>query len=159
ARVESDPQLRGMLVTPDQRAAIVVLDFWEGPQSHEIARRVVDLMDQFRDRPVDIYAAGEPMMALSGLDQSAWMARRIPFVFLVISRMLLVSFGNLQGMVIPMLTAVLSTVWALGLMGHTGIVIDSWNVAVPILLIAIAAAHSAQMLKRYVEEVARTGDN
>ena len=29
----------------------------------------------------------------------------------------------------------------------------------PILLIAIAAAHSAQMLKRYVEEVARTGDN
>jgi predicted RND superfamily exporter protein len=62
-------------------------------------------------------------------------------------------------MVIPMLTAVLSTVWALGLMGHTGIVIDSWNVAVPILLIAIAAAHSAQMLKRYVEEVARTGDN
>ena len=29
----------------------------------------------------------------------------------------------------------------------------------PILLIAVAAAHSAQMLKRYVEEVARTGDN
>src|SRR5262249_14708581 len=32
-------------------------------------------------------------------------------------------------------------------------------VAVPILLIAVAAAHSAQMLKRYVEEVVRTGDN
>ena len=29
----------------------------------------------------------------------------------------------------------------------------------PILLIAVAAAHSAQMLKRYVEEVVRTGDN
>jgi predicted RND superfamily exporter protein len=38
-------------------------------------------------------------------------------------------------------------------------VIDSWNVAAPILLIAVAAAHSAQMLKRYVEEVVRTGDN
>lgn len=159
ARVESDPQLRGMLVTPDQRAAIVVLDFWEGPQSYEIAQRVLALIDQFRDRPVDIYAAGEPMLALSDIAQSALIGRRIPLVFLVISLMLLASFRNLQGMLIPMLTAVLSTVWALGLMGHTGIVIDTWNVAVPILLVAIAAAHSAQMLKRYVEEVQRTGDN
>jgi predicted RND superfamily exporter protein len=158
-RVESDPQLRGMLVTPDQRAALVVLDFWEGPESYEIAQRVLAMMDEFRDRPVDIYAAGEPMLALSDLGQSAVMGRRIPLVFVVISLMLLVSFRNLQGMFIPMLTAILSTVWALGLMGHTGIVIDTWNVAVPILLVAIAAAHSAQMLKRYVEEVARTGDN
>jgi predicted RND superfamily exporter protein len=159
ARVESDPQLRGMLVTPDQRAAIVVLDFWEGPESYEIGQRVLALIDQFRDRPVDIYAAGEPMLALSDLGQASVMGRRIPLVFAVISLMLLVSFRNLQGMIIPMLTAILSTVWALGLMGHTGIVIDAWNVAVPILLVAVAAAHSAQMLKRYVEEVARTGDN
>jgi uncharacterized protein len=27
AKVESDPQLRGMLVTPDQRAAVLILDF------------------------------------------------------------------------------------------------------------------------------------
>src|SRR4029450_11198228 len=159
ARVEGDPQLRGMLVTPDQRAAVVVLDCWEAPESHEIAQRVLTLIDQFRDRPVDIYAAGEPMLALSDIAQSTLIGKRIPLVFVVISVMLLVSFRNVQGMVIPMLTAILSTVWALGLMGHTGIVIDSWNVMVPVLLIAIAAAHSAQMLKRYVEEVQRTGDN
>src|SRR4030095_15370865 len=148
ARVESDPQLRGMLVTPDQRAAVVVLDFWEGPESHEIAQRVVTLIDQFRDRPVDIYAAGEPMLAFSDIGQSALMGKRIPLVFVVISLMLLASFRNLQGMLIPMLTAVLSTVWALGLMGHTGIVIDTWNVAVPIPLVAIAASHSAHTLQR-----------
>src|SRR4029079_17054004 len=69
------------------------------------------------------------------------------------------SFRSIQGMFIPMLTATLSTIWGLGIQGHTGIAIDSWNAAVPILLIAVAAAHSAQMLKRYVEEVVRTGDN
>ena len=42
------------------------------------------------------------------------------------------------------MTATLSTVWGLGLMEHTGIAIDSWNMAVPILFIAIAAAHSPQ---------------
>ena len=54
-----------------------------------------------------------------------------------------------------LLTAALSTVWALGAMGLQGLVIDTWNVAVPILVIAIAAGHSAQMLKRYTEEVER----
>ena len=45
---------------------------------------------------------------------------RIPLTFLVIALMLLLSFRNLQGMLIPMLTAALSTIWGLGLMGHTG---------------------------------------
>lgn len=159
ARVEADPQLAGLLVTPDQRAALVMLDFWQRGASGELAERVLALRASFADRPVDIHFAGEPMLALTDLEQASTMVGRIPLTFLVIALMLFVSFRNLQGMLIPMLTATLSTIWALGLMGHAGIPIDTWNAAVPILLIAVAAAHSAQMLKRYVEEVARLGDN
>lgn len=159
AKVEADPQLAGLLVTPDQKAALVLLDFWHRGPSGELARRVLALRDRFADRPVDIYLAGEPLLALSDLEQTSAIAGRIPFTFGVIAIMLFLSFRNLQGMLLPMLTATLSTVWALGLMGHVGIPIDTWNAAVPILLIAVAAAHSAQMLKRYVEEVVRLGDN
>jgi uncharacterized protein len=157
--VESDPQLRGLLVTPDQRAALLIMDFWDGPPAIEIAGRVIGLGEKFAGRGVDFYFAGEPIVALMDIEQSREVALRIPIAFGVISLMLLVSFRNLQGMVIPMLTAALSTLWGLGLMGYTGQVIDAWNVAVPILLIAIAAGHSAQMLKRYIEEVERLGDN
>jgi hypothetical protein len=159
ARVESDPQFRGMLVTPDQRGAVLVIDFWDGNAAIDITHRLLALRDQFRDQPVDIYFAGEPIVSLIDVEQSREVAWRIPISFLVIAVMLLVSFRNLQGMLIPMLTAVLSTLWGLGLMGHTGLVIDTWNVATPVLLIAIAAGHSAQMLKRYIEEVERLGDN
>jgi predicted RND superfamily exporter protein len=159
ARLESDPQLRGMLVTPDQKAALVMLDFWSDEDNKELAHRALTLAERHTDAPVDIHLAGEPMLALMDVEQTASMARRIPITFLVIAVMLLVSFRSVQGMLIPMLTATLSTLWALGLMGHTGIAIDSWNAAVPILLIAVAAAHSAQMLKRYVEEVERLGEN
>jgi predicted RND superfamily exporter protein len=157
--VESDPQLKGMLVTDDQKAAMVVLDFYDGVEQPVTAQRVLALLDGFRGRGVDLWVAGEPMAALTNLEQSAFVQQRIKLTFLVIGVMLLVSFRSLQGMVIPMLTAMLSCLWALGLMGHTGIAVDSWNVAVPILLVAVAAAHSAQMLKRYVEEVVRLGDN
>src|SRR5205809_4953516 len=99
------------------------------------------------------------MFALTNLEQSKEVAWRIPFTFLLIALMLLLSFRSVQGMLVPMLTATLSTLWGLGLMGYTGIVIDGWNVAVPILLIAVAAAHSAQMLKRYAEEAEHTRAN
>src|SRR5262245_32123471 len=35
ARLESDPQLKGMLVTPDQRAALLLVDFWDGVPAQE----------------------------------------------------------------------------------------------------------------------------
>jgi len=159
ARLEDDPQLRGVLVTPDQRAALLMLDFWEGVSAQDAFTRTTSLVEPFRDRPLDFYFAGNPMFMQTDQDQSREIAWRIPFTFLVIAGMLLLSFRSVQGMLVPMLTATLSTVWGLGLMGYSGIVIDGWNVAVPILLIAVAAAHSAQMLKRYGEEVERSHDN
>ena len=159
ARVEADPQLNGMVVTPDQQAAALVIDFWDGKSGYERAQQVLGLAAGFRDQPVDFYFAGEPIVAITDVEQSREVGLRIPVTFLVIAIMLLVSFRNLQGMLIPMFTAALTTVWGLGLMGHTGLVIDTWNSAAPILLIAIAAGHSAQMLKRYIEEVERLGDN
>src|SRR5439155_727565 len=159
ARLDDDPALRGLLVTPDQRAALVFLDFYEGVSGQDVFARTASLAEPYRDRPLDFYFAGEPMFVMASLEQSREVAWRIPLTFLVIAAMLLVSFRSVQGMLVPMLTATLSTLWGLGLMGWTGIVIDGWNVAVPILLIAVAAAHSAQMLKRYGEEVERRRDN
>ncbi|HWP64316.1 MAG TPA: MMPL family transporter [Candidatus Limnocylindria bacterium] len=160
-KLESDPSLAGLLVTPDQRAALVILDFYtrEGVEHDQLARSALSLAKPFADRPVDFHFAGEPMLAFTNLEQMQWMQRRIPWTFGVIALMMLLSFRSLQGMFIPMLTGTLATVWALGFMGHAGIPIDTWNAAVPILLIAVAAAHSAQMLKRYIEEVARLRDN
>jgi hypothetical protein len=159
ANVDDDPQLRGMLVTPDERAALVLVDFWDTATGHQVYERTASLAAPYRDQPIDFYFAGEPMALLNDFDQSREVAWRIPLTFLVTALMLLISFRSLQGMFVPMLTATLSTVWGLGFMGYTGITIDGWNVAVPILLIAVAAAHSAQMLKRYGEEVERSHDN
>ena len=44
-KLESDPSLAGMLVTPDQRAALVILDFYtkEGVQHDQLARTALGL--------------------------------------------------------------------------------------------------------------------
>src|SRR5262249_28200182 len=105
AKLEDDEQLRGLLVTPDQRAALVFLDFWDSAPHEQVFERVRGLVDAYRDRPVDFYFAGEPVFAVSELDQSREIGWRIPLTFLVIAAMLLLSFRSVQGMLVPMLTA------------------------------------------------------
>lgn len=159
AKVGSDPHLRDMLVTPDQRAAVLILDFWDAGEGDALMQRVLKLADRLQGRAIDFYMAGEPVIRLTEVEQAREMGLRLPLIFVIIALMLLLSFGNLQGMAIPMLTAALSTTWGLGFMGHSGLVMDTWALATPILVIAIAAGHSAQMLKRYIEEVERLHDN
>lgn len=160
AKLESDPQLKGMLVTNDQKVALVIVDFWgDKHQAGVLADRIRSLAAKHADGPVKFLYAGEPMLSEIDLAQAQQVGNRIPITFLVIALMLLISFRNVQGMVLPMLTAILSVTWAFGMMGYAGIAIDAWNGSVPILLVAIGAAHSAQMLKRYVEEVERLHDN
>src|SRR5262249_40909343 len=60
-----------------------------------------------------------------------------------------------QGMFVPLITAIMGVVWALGLMGLIGAPMDPWNIMTPILLLAIGAGHSVQILKRYYEEYNR----
>ena len=65
------------------------------------------------------------------------------------------AFRTLQGMIVPLVTAIMGVLWALGLMGLVGAPMDPWNIMTPILLLAIGAGHSVQILKRYYEEYAR----
>ena len=103
-----------MLVTPDEQPALVVVDFWQSVSGHEVFERTTSLAEPYRGRPLDFYFAGEPMASIMEEEQSREIAWRIPLTFLVTALMLLFSFRTLQGMMIPMLTATLSTVWGLG---------------------------------------------
>ena len=85
--------------------------------------------------------------------------RRVALLFLLALAMIgylhYRAFRTLQGMIVPLVTAIMGVIWALGLMGLIGAPMDPWNIMTPILLLAIGAGHSVQILKRYYEEYAR----
>src|SRR5262249_1759993 len=45
-----------------------------------------------------------------------------------------------------------------GLMGLLGVPLDPFNTTTPILILAVAAGHAVQILKRFYEELDRSGD-
>jgi predicted RND superfamily exporter protein len=58
-------------------------------------------------------------------------------------------------MLLPMVTGILSVIWSLGLMALLGVHMDPLNTTTPILVLAVAAGHAIQILKRYYEEYNR----
>jgi predicted RND superfamily exporter protein len=159
ARVMGDPLYRGGLVTEDERMALVLADFWPNADAEAVGRDVSRLLDRFRSPAYELHATGEPVVRAAEHAYIQTAPRYLVAAIAVMMLVLLASFRTWQGMLLPLLTGVLSSTWGLGLMAATGVPLGIWNQSVPTLVVIVAAGHSAQMLKRYYEELDRTGDN
>jgi uncharacterized protein len=112
-----------------------------------------------RDANTEVHLGGLPI-ALAFLEKDALEMNQVvfPIAVAVVVLVLLGAFRSLQGVLIPLLTASLSVIWALGAMAIFRIPLDPWTQTLtPILIVAIAAGHSIQILKRYYEELVRNG--
>ncbi len=158
-QVLGEDLFRKALISADQRATIVAADFFDGPTSEEITAGLAGLADRYTTPDVRVYFTGGPVLLDMFNRYLFHVWRRFLVAFAVIAAVLYLSFGTLQGMLIPLLSGGLSTFWALGIMGWLGIPLDMWNNMTPILVMAVTAGHSTQLLKRYYEELATTSNN
>ncbi|HSA21479.1 MAG TPA: MMPL family transporter [Myxococcota bacterium] len=161
-RVRSNDLVHGLLVSADEKMTLVIIDFssTEKPGGFAgIHRRVSEIIEPEQDTNTAIHLAGLPIQLHQMEVYSERMKYVFPLALLVIALLLYGVFRTVQGMIIPLLTAILSVVWGLGIMGLIGWALDPFNVMTPILILAIGAGHSVQILKRYYEEFHRLRDN
>ncbi len=162
ADLEANPLFTNAVISPDGRAAQIIAEFTVGaelPDYPALERAVRAIADAERDEQTLIAVGGLPI-ALSWLavysERIAWI---FPVVVFLIGLLHYHAFRTLQGFFIPLVTALLAVVWSLGIMGLRRAPIDPFSAATPILVLAIAAGHSVQILKRYYEEFNRLHDN
>jgi uncharacterized protein len=158
AAVASMPVYHNALVSPDYKAAAVVADFTQDERSPNfiaLNQEMHRIVDAERDAEVDIYLGGITVIGESADRQFLKMPMFFGAALLVILLVQYWSFRSVQGMVLPMLTGILSVLWSLGLMGVLGVHLDPLNTTTPILVLAVAAGHAIQILKRYYEEYGR----
>lgn len=157
-RVQRNTIYANSLVSPDHRATAVIADFkldYSKPNYEPLMAKIRAIMDKERTPEIDLYAAGLPV-------DFGWFEHnmmQMPMFFgaalLIIMAIQYLSFRSFQGMALPIVTALLSVIWALGLMGLSGVHMDGLNTTTPILIMAVAAGHSIQILKRYYEDFHR----
>ena len=157
--VKKNPVYLNSIVSTDMRTAAILVEFKEGPGGFRaIMDKVGSVVDRERDPRVEINVGGIPSFLARIEDYSERMAYLFPIAILVLSLVLFEAFRTKQGLILPLVTAGLAVAWGVGVMGASGIPMDVFNAATPILILAVATGHAVQLLKRYYEEYYRLRD-
>jgi len=151
--------IRGFYLSPDDKAATIYAGFWEeGTDLRMLFKRVQEIKRQETDENTNIYITGYPMLY-------AWIMHYYPMILMVIgitaaaiALLLWFYFRTIQGVLIPLFSGVLSTVWALGFAALFGFNLDPLVLVVLVLITARVLSHSVQSMERYHEEYYRQGD-
>ena len=150
--IDNNPVYDGVLISKDRKTAAVVTEVKSNPLGFgAIERDVRAAIAPFADESVELMVTGQPIF-LSALEHfSDRMGFLLPIALLVIGLLHFEAFRTIQGLVLPLVTALLAVVWSLGIMTWFGMQLDPFSNVTPILIIAVAAGHAVQILKRYYE--------
>jgi uncharacterized protein len=144
------------LVSQDRTLASITFSVDVGPKGfREVMDKVQAVLDKAQTGQVKIISSGTAVFFANVERFSARMAVLFPIALVLIGLIHLEAFRTWQGLYLPLLTAILAVVWSLGIMGAAKVSMDAFNATTPILILAVAAGHAVQILKRYYEEYER----
>lgn len=151
-KVEADRLLKENLVSRDGTATVIVVEFDDRLNDKQIFAVLEEILQPERDASVRFALAGAPVLRAWLAKYTALIGILLPLAVVVIGLVHFEAFRTVQGMVLPLVTAILSVVWSLGIMGLSGYPMDTWSAMTPVVILAVAAGHAVQILKRYYEE-------
>ena len=150
----------GGLVWFDSKKTLISADFFDDEIEYsKVFKELIRIQAKYEDDNHILSMAGEPLH-LGYVDSYVGSVMRIMLITLVVMLFLfLFYFRSLRGMFIPIIASIISAVWGGGIMVLFGFNLDPLVMVFPFLVAAMAACHSVQVIKRYVEECAGTDDN
>lgn len=157
--LDTNPLYQGTLVSQDHKVVSVTFAISAGQGGfRQIMDQVQAVTDQNARPGVVITASGTPVFFAQVERFAQRMGFLFPIALILIGLIHFEAFRSIQGLVLPLVTAVLAVVWGLGIMGTANVPMDAFNATTPILILAVAAGHAVQILKRYYEEYDRLGN-
>lgn len=164
-RVMGQKLVRGYLVSDDGKITAVAADLDDLDPRPELGNQILtkrfeEVIAPYRHSDqVNVYLSGWPIFQTALDKYTMGILQLLGVAVLVIGLVHLEAFRTFQAMVLPLVTAVLSVTWAMGFLGWTSFPLDAWASLAPFLILAVAAGHAVQILKRYYEEFRRLGEN
>ena len=148
-----NPMLYGPVVAKDFKATLITADFQPEVEARTIFQELSRIVEPLQDANTDILITGRPIL-------EGWMYRYLPrmaAVFLVtIAVMVLllgVAFRSKRGVILPVCSAFMATVWGMGMLVLCGYSLSPTTILIPFLISALEVCHSIQFIKRYYEEL------
>jgi len=151
--IVNNPMLYGPMVAKNFKATLITADFQPEVEARTIFQELSRIVEPLQDANTDFFVAGRPIL-------EGWMYRYLPrmaAVFLVtIAVMVLLlaaAFRSKRGVILPVCSAFMATVWGLGTLALCGYSLSPTTILIPFLIAALEICHSMQFIKRYYEEL------
>ena len=155
-KLNANPVYLKNLVSADGQATAFSITFLESINEDEFVRRGVDdkiqlLVDQ-ESGPERLYYTGLPhFKAYSARTMQRDLFTLLPLALLIIMGVLFACFRSGRGVLLPVLTVLISLIWTLGLMVLCGSRLSLGSVMLPPLVLVVGTAYSLHVLAEYYE--------
>jgi len=156
-RLENWDIYRNTLYTEDYKTSMILVRLKNNSikRDEAIYHEAMRIIGKYRDL-FDFQVAGSPsIFILVGENMTSDLARLIPFVILTVLLTLWISFRRPGGILLPMLTVLISIIWSLGLMSLLGVQMTLVATVIPVLLVAVGSAYGIHILANYYDEYAQ----
>ncbi len=147
-KVLSHDNYKGTIVSEDGTATLILFSLEENDNLQTLANKIKDKTESLR-LPEKIYFAGSPMLITSISELiAADLKKLLPIAFFFISLVLYIGFRSVRGIILPLLTAVISIIWVLGIMSLAGSEVTMVSNNIPIVLLAVGTAYAIHVVNR-----------
>ena len=148
-RIKANPILKGKLASDDGKAIALFVPIESKDMSHRIAGEIQTIINKYKGDE-HYYIAGLPVAEDSfGAEMFAQMAYSAPAAMLIIFLLMLMFFRKLRIVIAPMIVAIMSVVWAMGLLILTGNTVHIMSSMIPIFLIPISVLNSIHIISEF----------
>ena len=158
-KIYSSPQYYGPFVSLDSKKTLITVDFFEDRLDFKALFEDLSRMrEEMEDENHIINIAGEPMHLGFIRYHNRDVIRILIITVLATMVILYLYFRSVQGVLIPLISGIVSGIWGLGIMALLGYNLDPLILVLPFLIAMMTARHAMQKLVRYTEEYLNVGD-
>ncbi|MFC6946455.1 RND family transporter [Paraburkholderia dipogonis] len=150
----NNPLVYGTYVSPDLKAALITVDFYESELDYQkIYDQIYKLTQSVQGDGVTVNVVGEPMLF-------GWVTHYVPetlkifmLTIMFLAALLFVIMRTWRGTLLPLLAGTTSAIWSLGVAKLFGFNFDPLVIVIAFLITARSISHSVQLVSRFGDEV------
>lgn len=151
-RIKDSPLLRGKLASDNGRAIALFIPLESKDVSHRVAEEIKAITEKHGGE-VSYHIAGLPLAEDSfGGEMFVQMAISAPVAMLIIFLLMLLFFRQMKIVLAPMVVAMMSVIWAMGLLILTGNTVHIMSSMIPIFLIPVSVLDSIHILSEFHDQ-------
>ena len=127
------------------------------PETIAVCRKVMSIAEKW-DFPDSVaYVTGAPVFSeIVNEATSHDLMFLVPIVVIVVAGVLFFSFRRFTGVFLPLLTVIISCIWAIGAMALLQIPLTILSTVLPVILIAVGSAYGIHVINHYFDEVTQS---